>query len=405
MDVNGKGEIPGGTVLFSMKRGTASHLFHIVIHIFVGRDTILLPGDPGEVGSVERLTRQRALYISVLTLVILGIIFLLVQIGPWLQGLAGFLKAVLTPFLFAVVISYLLHPIVTMLSERGVPRSVAVLLIYTLFIASIVVVVMNLVPMFDQQLEELAEHLPQWNQQIRSWIDQYDHNKQVLPHSVQIGIERSLDRLEQSVADGIGNWLSGIGSTLNQVMIALVVPFLAFYMLKDTQLIERSMLAFFPVRHHKNILRLFRDIDTALGNYIRGQLLVCLVVGVLAYIGYRWIGLPYPLLLASSVAVFNVVPYLGPFLGAIPAILVALAISKKMVVSVLLINLVIQMLEGNVISPQIVGRTLHLHPLLIIFALLAGGEVGGIWGMILAVPFFAVCKVIIEHVTRHVIHR
>ncbi|MDN4593342.1 AI-2E family transporter [Polycladomyces subterraneus] len=354
---------------------------------------------------MERLTRQRALYISVLTLVILGIIFLLVQIGPWLRGLAGFLKAVLTPFLFAVVISYLLHPIVTMLSERGVPRSVAVLLIYTLFIASIVVVVMNLVPMFDQQLEEMAEHLPQWNDQIRSWIDQYDHNKQVLPHSVQIGIERSLDRLEQSVADGIGNWLSGIGSTLNQVMIALVVPFLAFYMLKDTQLIERSMLAFFPVRHHKNILRLFRDIDTALGNYIRGQLLVCLIVGVLAYVGYRWIGLPYPLLLASSVAVFNVVPYLGPFLGAIPAILVALAISKKMVVSVLLINLVIQMLEGNVISPQIVGRTLHLHPLLIIFALLAGGEVGGIWGMILAVPFFAVCKVIVEHVTRHVIHR
>jgi predicted PurR-regulated permease PerM len=176
-------------------------------------------------------------------------------------------------------------------------------------------------------------------------------------------------------------------------------------MLKDTKLIERSILAFFPIRHHKNVLRLFRDIDTALGNYIRGQLLVCLVVGVLAYIGYRWIGLPYPLLLASSVAVFNVVPYLGPFLGAIPALLVALTISRKMVVSALIINLVIQMLEGNVISPQIVGRTLHLHPLLIIFALLVGGEVGGIWGMILAVPFFAVCKVVVEHVTRYVLHR
>src|SRR5690606_33646614 len=125
----------------------------------------------------------------------------------------------------------------------------------------------------------------------------------------------------------------------------------------------------------------------------------------LAYIGYLVIGLPYALLLAALVALFNIIPYLGPFFGAIPAILVALSVSYKMVFYVIIVNLVVQMLEGNVISPQIVGRTLHMHPLLIIFALLVGGEVGGILGMILAVPFFAVGKVILEHVALHYIHR
>jgi predicted PurR-regulated permease PerM len=298
-----------------------------------------------------------------------------------------------------------LHPVVNLFSGRAVPRSVAVLLIYTLFIASIGIVFVNMSPLVNTQMKEMAEHLPEWNLQMQSWIQQYNDNKYLLPDSVRAGIEKSLDRLEQWVTDGIGNLLTGLGTTLNQVFLALIIPFLVYYMLKDAQVIERSFVTLFPRHRRKEILRVLRDIDEALGNYVRGQLLVCLAVGGLAYIGYVVIGLPYALLLAGMVALFNIIPYLGPFFGAIPAVLVAMTISGKMVISVIVVNLVVQMLEGNVISPQIVGRTLHMHPLLIIFALLVGGEVGGILGMILAVPFFAVGKVILEHVALHYIHR
>src|SRR5690606_32720518 len=290
---------------------------------------------------------------------------------------------------------------VNLFSGRAVPRSVAVLLIYTLFIASIGIVFVNMSPLVNTQMKEMAEHLPEWNLQMQSWIQQYNDNKYLLPDSVRAGIEKSLDRLEQWVTDGIGNLLTGLGTTLNQVFLALIIPFLVYYMLKDAQVIERSFVTLFPRHRRKEILRVLRDIDEALGNYVRGQLLVCLAVGGLAYIGYVVIGLPYALLLAGLVALFNIIPYLGPFVGAIPAVLVAMTISGKMVISVIVVNLVVQMLEGNVISPQIVGRTLHMHPLLIIFALLVGGEVGGILGMILAVPFFAVGKVILEHVALH----
>lgn len=348
---------------------------------------------------------NRKLYLALMTLIILGIIFLLVQIAPLLKGLFQFLKAVLMPYIIAVIISYLLHPVVNMLSKRAVPRSMAVLLIYSLFIASICVVFVNMSPLLNMQMNELSEHLPEWNMQMQSWIQQYNDNKYMLPESVRAGIEKSLDRLEQAITDGVGNFVTSLGTTLNQLFLAMIIPFLVYYMLKDAQVIERSFVTLIPGHRRKEILRLLRDIDEALGNYVRGQLLVCLAVGILAYIGYLVIELPYALLLAGLVALFNIIPYLGPFFGAIPAILVAMTLSHEMVIYVILVNLIVQMLEGNVISPQIVGRTLHMHPLFIIFALLVGGEAGGILGMILAVPFFAVCKVVLEHVALHYIRR
>ncbi len=129
-----------------------------------------------------------------------------------------------------------------------------------------------------------------------------------------------------------------------------------------------------PKGHRKHTIRILLDIDKALGNYIRGQFLVCLIIGLIAYIGYWLIGIPYPLLLASVVAVTNIIPYIGPFIGAAPALVVASTVSVKMVLYVLLVNTACQILEGNVISPQVVGRSLNLHPLMIIFALLAGGR-------------------------------
>jgi predicted PurR-regulated permease PerM len=355
---------------------------------------------------VEEKNLLRLLKLSQLVLVLLGILFLLLQLTPWLKGLFTFVRAVAGPFLVAMIVSYLLNPVVNLLSRRAVPRSVAVLLIYTLFIASVVILILNMVPLLGAQLGELAEHIPQWNAKIQLMIKEYnDHGKEMLPFGIQEGVEHSLERLEKTVSEYVGNLMSGIGSTINQVFIALIVPFLAFYMMRDAQAIERSLMSLLPRRKRHEWLLLFREMDEALGNYIRGQLLVCLLIGLLAYIGYLIIGLPYALLLAAVVSVFNVIPYLGPIFGAIPALFVALSQSMHMVAGVVIVNMVVQTLEGNFISPQIVGRTLHLHPLLIIFALLVGGEVGGVLGLILAVPVFAMGKVVAEHVVQHYIQK
>lgn len=353
---------------------------------------------------MERFWKNKWFVGLVYLLLVLASLYMLLQIKPIMFSVFTFIKAIVTPFFIAVIISYILNPIVNILNQRKVPRTIAVLLIYSVFLSSLTVIIMNMTPMFVSQIAELNEHMPQMAMRAQSLVDGFNQN-QLLPDSVRNGFNHSLTKLENSISMAISNYMNQIGNTINMLFIAFIVPFVAFYILKDFQIIEKTALAIVPREHRKRTIKLLIDIDTALGNYIRGQLLVCLIIGALAYLGYWLIGMQYALLLASVVAVFNIIPYLGPFFGAAPAIIMASTISLKMMLFVAIVNLSVQILEGNVISPQVVGRTLHMHPLFIIFALLVGGEVAGIVGLILAVPFFAVMKVIIQHVFLHYVHK
>lgn len=345
---------------------------------------------------MERFVKSRLFTILVYVFLFILLLYMLLLIKPILVKVVSFLKAVLAPFLFALIISYVLNPIVNALERRKVPRTVAVLLIYTVFITSVIVIFMNVSPVFMRQLKEMNEHLPELTAKTQSIFDRIYDNKS-LPEAVRTGIYDSLQKMEDTASAWISNFVQSIGETLNLLLIAVIVPFLAFYMMKDYKLIERAALTLVPRRYRKSSVRLVMNVDEALGNYIRGQLIVCFLIGLLAYLGYWIIGMPYPLLLASMVALFNIIPYLGPFLGAAPALIVASTVSLKMVIYVAVVNIAIQMLEGSVIGPQVIGRTLHLHPITIILALLAGGELAGILGLILAVPFVAVLKVISLH--------
>lgn len=335
-----------------------------------------------------------------LGLVILYFVWLL---RPLFGLVYSFLKAVLAPFVIAIIISYVLNPVVNMLNARKVPRTIAVLLIYAVFLTSLTVIVMNMIPMFVEQLGELGEHLPEFTMHTQQIMDKWDNS--MLPQGVRMGMNNWFYQFEQRLAGSIQDFLNNIGTTIGVVFNAFIIPFLIFYMLKDFEVFERLLIRCLPKNRRKSVVGLLKDIDEALGNYVRGQLLVCVIIGVLAYAGYMIIGMPYALLFASVVAVCNIIPYLGPFLGAAPAALVATTISWRMVLFVVIVNMLCQMLESNVISPQVVGRTLHLHPMLIIFALLVGGEIGGIPGLILAVPVFAVLKVVIQHFYGYYIRR
>ncbi|WP_373558067.1 AI-2E family transporter [Paenibacillus sp. XY044] len=337
--------------------------------------------------------------------ILLGLIILyfIWQLRPMFINLYQFLKAILAPFVVAMIISYVLNPVVCMLAARKMPRGIAVLLIYAVFLTCLAVILINLIPMLIEQMEELNEHLPEMTMHAQNIMNNLDNH--AFPMGIKEGVDRWLLQWEDRLAKGISNFMDHIGSTINIVLNIFIIPFLIFYILKDFDVFERAVVSLLPRTHRKASVRLLKEIDEALGNYVRGQFLVCLIVGILAYIGYMIVGMPYALLMASIVAVFNIVPYLGPFLGAAPAVVMASTISWKMVLMVIIVNWMCQLLESNIVSPQVVGKKLHLHPMLIIFALLVGGEIAGIVGLILAVPLFAVLKVIIQHFFAYYIKR
>jgi predicted PurR-regulated permease PerM len=355
-------------------------------------------------GTMGRFAQSRIFTILVFTILCLFTLFLLVLVRPMLLSVYEFLKAVLAPFLVAMIISYMLNPIVNLLHNRKVPRTAAVLLIYAVFISVCVVILMNVIPMFMKQVEELSEHMPELTIRAQSMVDHFNNNN-VLPGSVRDGINRSISSMEKQIEQKIADFLNNIGAVVNVLFIAMIVPFLAFYMMKDLDVFERAALQYVPRSRRKQTVRLLKDIDTALGSYIRGQLIVSICIGVLAYIGYLSIGMPYPLLMAAFVSLFDIIPYLGPFFGALPALLMATTISWKMVLMVIIVNMICQNLESNVISPQVVGKSMKIHPLTIILVLLIGGQLAGVVGMILAVPFYAAVKVIVQHVSAYYIHR
>lgn len=354
---------------------------------------------------MERAPRNRSLDLALLVLIILGCIYLLSQMSGLLAGIWLIMREVISPFLVAIIISYMLNPIVTRLVDRGVPRGVSVIIIYFVFFTLLAVILVNTIPIFINQLKQFVESLPTTIEQVEKLSKSLDDGARTMPDVIHKAIDTNLLRFEEAATAYITNFLGSLGSTLGQLMTALVIPFVVFYMLKDLKVMERTVVMIFPSRHRKELIDLIKSIDEALGNYIRGQLIVMVAVGVLVYAGYLIVGMPYSLMLALIVAVTNIIPYVGPFIGAAPAIILAFTISPFMALKVLIVNLIVQQLEGNLISPQIVSKSLNLHPLLIILAVLLGGEIGGILGLILAVPLVAVMKVVLEHVVEHYVRR
>jgi predicted PurR-regulated permease PerM len=354
---------------------------------------------------MEELRRGRTLYIGLVTLVLLACVWLLWELREVLGHLGSIIGSVLTPFLISITIAYLLNPLVNHLHRRGVPRGASIVIIYIVFFLLLAAVLINTIPLFIDQLRDLGDHLPRLIEQVQKWIDGFHEDKKHLPEAVRKAVDSNLGTLESKATASISHILESAGNSLEGMANAFVVPFLVFYLLKDVKGMERTVIAFFPKKNRQEIIRLIRSVDEALGNYIRGQLLVAVVVGVLDYIGLLIIGMPYALLLSLIVAITNIIPYIGPFIGATPAILLALTVSPMMALKVLIVNLIIQQLEGNFISPLLIGRSLKLHPMLIIMAILLGGEMFGMIGLILAIPVVAVGKVLLQHLVLHYMKR
>lgn len=355
------------------------------------------PGLGWEVVGVAKWTQRELLQSATLVLVLLACLYLLIQLRPVWDRAASLVGAVAGPFVIAVVISYLLHPVVEALVRRGVPRGISILLIYALFLLVTAAVAVRGIPALVEQMKTLAETLPDTIARLDRWLDGMTSRTRYLPEGIRKVVEEHLASAERAVGAAIGRFVTLVGDTLEQVLAAFVIPFLVFYMLKDLKMIERMILFWVPEDRREPWRRLLADIDQALGRYVRGQLLVMALVGLCTYAGYLIIGLPFPLLLASVVAVANIIPYVGPFIGLAPAALIGLTVSPAMALKVILVNLVVQQIEGNLISPTVVGRSLDVHPLAIIFALLLGGELAGVAGMVFAVPVLAVVKVIWHH--------
>ncbi len=336
--------------------------------------------------------------ILLLTSALLYIIFLLRPV--WLQLLHLILFSSI-PFLVAVFISYLLYPLLLFLEKQGLKKWMAISLIYIVFFGVIGLTIYKGVPLLFEQVKAFATGSPDLINDYRHLFARFEKQTSQLPFGLDDKVEDMMNYVEARMVRQVEHYGKGLANFPGFLIMLTIIPFVTFYILRDYEKIKAFFYNSTPNRWKASGSQFMRDLDRSLGSYIRGLLLLSVFIGVLTYIILLFFRMKYSLLLSVIIGITNIIPTFGPIIGAIPALLIAVTISKAMVIKVLITIIVLQIVEGNLLAPVIMGKSLHMHPLVIMIALVLGEEIGGLLGLVFSVPILAVLRVVILHAKVH----
>ncbi|HVF34560.1 MAG TPA: AI-2E family transporter, partial [Candidatus Saccharimonadia bacterium] len=303
-------------------------------------------------------------------------------IGAVLYALAP----VLTPFVFAALLAYLGDPLVDSLQRLRLSRTSGVLVVFSIMVLSLVLVLILLVPMLERQISHFIEQLPRYVAWFRGTAVPWLEARFGFELGELLDTDQVVPMLQQhwqqagGVAAAVVATVSKSGfAVLGWVMNLLLVPVVAFYLLRDWDVLIARIRALLPRPVEPSVTRVARESDSVLGAFLRGQLLVMVVLGVIYSIGLWIVGIDLALLIGMTAGLLSFVPYLGTAIGVIAAIVAALVQFHDVahVLMVCGVFVVGQMLEGFVLTPWLVGDKIGLHPVAVIFAVLAGGQLFG----------------------------
>jgi predicted PurR-regulated permease PerM len=311
------------------------------------------------------------------------------------------LRDVLFLFFVAIVVGTAIRPAVDWLHRRGIPRAPGIIIIYILIAALVIGFLAMILPLLADQATEISRTIPEYYSGFRSALINSGNRLLQnigwrLPSEIAILASRNPDTEE--MVDQVGQTLLYTNLVLRGILGTLVVFLLAYYWTQEGNFILRALLRIAPPQRKKSIREFLQLAEMKLGGYVRGQGLLCVAVGVTAFIAYALIGLPYTLVLAVFAGVMEMIPVFGPALGAVPALLVALSIDPSKAIWVVVATGVIQMLENAVLVPRIMKHSMGVNPIIVLLSLIAFGSVFGFVGALLALPLAAIIQLLVSRV-------
>lgn len=319
-----------------------------------------------------------------------------VAVVVFLIALAYAVHEVLLLVLLAILLGAALEPVVGWIRSRSrLPRGAAILVVYASFLASVIALAVFVVPTALVQLSRALERLPAFLDRLRSWA------ATIRSEPAAEGLAALIDAIEapfrpngpppdpESVLSA-----SLLVGTVGAALVTLLA--LVFFWLTERPRLQRYALAFLPAHRREGVRDAWNEIETRLGLWARGQLLLMATIGVATGIAYTLLGLPAALLLALIAALTEVIPIIGPLIGVVPALLVATTVSPETTILTLGVYVLIHAVEGNVLVPIVMRNSVGLSPFLVLLSLLVGGTAGGILGAIVGVPIAAAVTVVLE---------
>lgn len=324
--------------------------------------------------------------------------------------LARPLAVVVPPLLLALLIVYLLNPLVTALEARRVPRLAGTALSYVLITLVLLTLSATLAPLLSSQVANFSALIPELGDQLVGNANAVlarlgigvrigDLDSQVVGEQVQSLL--SSDQIGRAAVALLGG-LSGLATgALHVVLVVFLGPVIAFYLLVDMPRLSVSAWTTVPPTRRQEVRDVVTKLGAVVGGFVRGQLLVAVFVGTSITIGLAAVGLRFWLLIGVIAGITNIVPLIGPFVAGVLGVTVALVTGGvPLALLVLLVLTVVQQLDNHLVSPLVMGRTVQLHPLLVLLALLVAGTLYGVFGLLVAVPTVAGAKVLMVHLWR-----
>ncbi|CCQ97591.1 putative membrane protein [[Clostridium] ultunense Esp] len=313
----------------------------------------------------------------------------------------GILSDTFKTIIISAVLAYLFNPIINFFEKHKISRGWGVLIVYMVIIGIIIILSFLVFPKTGKEVKRFLAVLPMYFEKFSNFVDdlyyKYYTNMDNMPPILQ-GIEgvilNSFQNVENAIITNISRFFEGIISTFSKIISLILIPILTFYFLKDKEYFKTKIYLTIPKKMRREVKEVSLEIDRVLSQFIRGRLILAIYVGIATTILLMILGIDFAIVIGIITGVADIIPYFGPFLGFLPAVFFALLNSpiKALWVAVLFVG--IQWIENNVLAPKIIGETTGIHPITILLALIIGGGLFGVMGMIFSIPAVAVFKIL-----------
>ena len=330
------------------------------------------------------------------------------------------IRIIFPPLVLALLIIYLLNPLVTRLEERDVSRTIGTILAYVVVLGGITLLVIAVTPYVSRQIDTFRDQWPEFKVELADSVVDFgdDLNRRfgieldtsrvscLLDADDTVGVDapshERCDEVTQRFRESItasADRITEVGSSVLEVLLIFILgPLLALYLLIDLPQLQRDVLNLVPEAHQQEVADLSSKVARTIGGFFRGQFLVALIVGILSATGFALIGLPFWLIIGAIAGFTNLIPLVGPFIGGGLGLLIGgISGGAGLGIKAALVALVVQQIDNHLISPNVMRRTVQLHPVSVMLSILAGGTIAGFWGVLLGVPAVAVTKLLLNH--------
>lgn len=331
------------------------------------------------------------------------------------------IRVIFPPLVLALLIIYMLNPIVNRLEARRVPRAVGAFLTYIVVLGGIFLLVLAITPVVSDQISQFSDQWPEFREKTvksiqstsQSIEDRFGTRIDTSQIECLLGADdivspdapshAECDEATKSFRDRIAEQASHIteigGTILEVLLIFILAPLLALYLLIDLPDLQRDVLNLVPEKNRAEVAEVGSKMGRAVGGFFRGQLFVAFIVFLLSSIGFRIIGLQFWLVIGFLAGLTNLIPLVGPFIGGgLGFIVGSVTADVKTGLAAVVVALIVQQIDNHIVSPNVMKRTVQIHPVTVMLGLLAGGTLAGFWGVLLAVPAIAVTKIALGHI-------